>query len=373
MKFSPLPCVLLFVTLLGSSADVACAQMEYQYEFEDITVPAASADEPIAAEFSLDKASQYLHQGATAWIGSRKCIACHTSGTQLVTRPALSLSLGKPEESLRQFAIDQLNELRMMNPNTLSKGVNPVKVIYAAAGLAEWDAHVTGELSEETVAGFSFMFDIQLENGTWANTDCWPPYESDTYHVATVAATALATAPGYLDKLPDDKAKAGVAKLKAFLQNEQPPHDYGKTLLLWAGSRMPGLFDEARKQELVEMLLTHQNEDGGWSIRDFAAPEAWGKGNRAQKLREEAEFEAPPSDGHQTGLALVVLREAGLPADDARIQKGINWLLTHQRESGRWWTRSLNNDKWHYITFSGTALPLLALQKCDALPRIAAK
>ena len=52
-----------------------------------------------------------------------------------------------------------------------------------------------------------------------------------------------------------------------------------------------------------------------------------------------------------TGLAVLVLREAGVPANDPRLQKGIQWLLANQRESGRWWTRSLNTDKAHYITY----------------------
>ena len=147
-----------------------------------------------------------------------------------------------------------------------------------------------------------------------------------------------------------------------------PPHNYGLTLLLWSNSRLPGLVDDARKQELIAMLMQQQREDGGWSIRTFGTPETWGKGNRAKKLKEEPEFGAPPSDGHMTGLAIIVLREAGVSASDARLQKGVGWLKSNQRASGRWWTRSLNTDAWHFITYSGTAFPLPALQMCDALP-----
>ena len=116
------------------------------------------------------------------------------------------------------------------------------------------------------------------------------------------------------------------------------------------------------------MIFKHQQPDGGWSMRTFATPETWSGGARAKKLRAEPEFKDPPSDGHQTGLALVVLREAGISAKDARIQKGVGWLLSNQRQSGRWWTRSLNTDTYHFITYSGTVYPLLALHKCDALP-----
>ena len=74
-----------------------------------------------------------------------------------------------------------------------------------------------------------------------------------------------------------------------------------------------------------------------------------------------------------TGLAIIALRKAGVPASDARIQRGVQWLLTNQRASGRWYTRSLNRDGWQFITYSGTAYPLLALALCDALPPEAAR
>lgn len=119
--------------------------------------------------------------------------------------------------------------------------------------------------------------------------------------------------------------------------------------------------------ELITMILSHQQADGGWSIRTFAMPEEWGKGNRAQKLREEPEFLNPPSDGHMTGLAIIALRKAGILGSDPRIRRGVTWLLANQRASGRWYTRSLNRDGWQFITYSGTAYPLLALSMCDAL------
>ena len=103
-------------------------------------------------------------------------------------------------------------------------------------------------------------------------------------------------------------------------------------------------------------------------MRDFARPEEWGKGNRAGKLSAEPELSRPPRDGHMTGLAIISLRKAGVPANDPRIQRGVAWLLDSQRSSGRWWTRSLNRHGWQFITYSGTVYPLLALAVCNALP-----
>jgi squalene-hopene/tetraprenyl-beta-curcumene cyclase len=30
---------------------------------------------------------------------------------------------------------------------------------------------------------------------------------------------------------------------------------------------------------------------------------------------------------------------------------------------GRWWTKSLNTDKWNFITYMGSAYPMLALAR----------
>lgn len=348
-----------------------------QYDFEDLRVPAPSADEPLRDAVSTTLAVDYLEQGSRAWSGQRKCISCHTNGSYMTVRPALVPSLGKPPESTRQFFVETLESLSQEERRKLKQGTRPAQVIYLAAGLAEWDAHVVGSLSPETEQALTLMFELQTERGTWGTLDCWPPYESDAFHEANVAAQGVLAAPGWLDRtLAATEAdggptalRQGVERLRTYLRTEPPPHDYGRVLLLWTATRWPDLLDEGARQSLVERLLSHQREDGGWSLRTFAAPEAWGGGNRAEKLRAEPDFTSPASDGHMTGLALIVLRSAGLAADHAAIRRGVTWLKTHQQISGRWWTRSLNTDGVHFITYSGTAFPLLALQLCDELPR----
>ena len=340
-----------------------------QYQSEKITVPAASADEAIAKHFSLQKANHYLEQGAVAWTRKRGCVTCHTTGTYMQIRPELTPLLGKPNTEIHELLTDELSGLAKQSVAALDKSTKPAQVIYIAAGLAEWDRHVTKKLSAETKSALELMFTIQRKSGTWGSLDCWPPFESSAFQEATVAAMAVAAAPSWRAELKDEKMKAGVASLQKYLRETAPPNDYGRVVLLWTAERMKDLLPEKRRAELMELLWSHQRKDGGWSIRTFSAPEKWGRGNRANKLRAEPEFKNPPSDGHMTGLAVLVLREAGVPANDPRLQKGIQWLLANQRESGRWWTRSLNTDKAHYITYSGTAYPLLALMKCDALPK----
>ncbi|MEO1979442.1 MAG: hypothetical protein ABGZ24_02880, partial [Fuerstiella sp.] len=112
-----------------------------QYEVDDITVPAAFADEPIR-DLSVDQAANYLDDGALGWSRQKKCITCHTNGTYLFIRPRLTSSLGLPSEGVRQFFLDELAKLEATNHKRLKSGTRPAQVIYAAAGLAEWDAHV---------------------------------------------------------------------------------------------------------------------------------------------------------------------------------------------------------------------------------------
>lgn len=349
---------------------------DHQYQFEKISIPMATADEKTRSELSIQAAAEYLENGSVAWNGQRKCVSCHTNGTYMTIRPALTKSLGAPGEATRTFFLEQLTKLSTEPSEKLRESTRPAQVIYIAAGLAEWDAAITGKLSDETDKALKLMFAIQESNGTWGSLNCWPPFESDAYHEATVAAMAAAAAPGWLEKVASSsdlkETAAAVERLKTYLRTQAPLHDYSRVLLLWTASRMPDLLTEDQKKELIATVQKHQKADGSWSIRSFAAPEAWGGGNRADKLKAEPEFADPPGDGHMTGLAIIVLRSSGVPASDEKIQSGIRWLKANQRESGRWWTRSLNTDSWHFITYSGTAYPLLALQMCDD-PAVAKK
>ena len=349
-------------------AEPAAGKPEPQYKFGDIEIAVPRGDDPLATKLSLAKALTYLEHGSTAWSGARNCVSCHTNGIYMTVRPALSSALGTPSVEHRDYFVAALRKKQKESASNLKKGTNPEQLIYLAAGLAEWDRHVAGKLSPETDEALRFMFSVQRDDGTWGALDCWPPYESDSYHPATVAAMAVAAAPGWLANLKDDKVLASVEKLKKYLRETPPPHDYGRVLLLWADLRLPGLLADAQRAEFSALVLKHQRADGGWSIRNFAAPEAWGDGRRAEKLRAEPEFQTTPSDGHMTGLAVIVLREAGVAKDDPRLVKAVAWLKANQRESGVWWTRSLNTDKSHFITYSSTAFPLLALSLCDALP-----
>ena len=342
------------------------AQTPGQYEADGIVVAAASAAEP-GIKLSLNRAAQYLDQGAIAWTRQKKCVSCHTNGTYLFIRPALTKALGPPSDAIRQFAVNQLKTLSEADTRKLRRsGTRPAEAIYIAAGLAEWDAHVRQKLSVETDQALRLMFKLQNSTGTWHALTCWPPFESSAYQEAHMAAMAVAAAPGWLNSLDqDDELQQNISRLKTYLRQSEIPHDYARVLQLWTSLRLDGILNSDEQQKIVNRIRGLQQADGGWSLRAFATPEQWGGGNRAGKLRAESNFEKPDSDGHMTGLCLLVLQEAGVASNGRQIQQGLDWLRKNQRQSGRWWTRSLNTDKWHFITYSGTAYPLLALQRAE--------
>ena len=91
----------------------------------------------------------------------------------------------------------------------------------------------------------------------------------ECFQEATVAAMAVATAPGWVAGLKDEETKASVAALQKYLRETAPPNDYGSVVLLWASTRMKDLLSAQRRSELVELLWHHQRKDGGWSLRTF--------------------------------------------------------------------------------------------------------
>jgi squalene-hopene/tetraprenyl-beta-curcumene cyclase len=69
-----------------------------------------------------------------------------------------------------------------------------------------------------------------------------------------------------------------------------------------------------------------------------------------------------------TALAVILLRQSGVPVTDQRVQRGLTWLKREQRVSGRWWMESLYRGNYYYITYIATTQALKALELCGELP-----
>jgi squalene-hopene/tetraprenyl-beta-curcumene cyclase len=132
---------------------------------------------------------------------------------------------------------------------------------------------------------------------------------------------------------------------------------HNRAMLLWASTYVDGLMSDGQRREAIDGLLAMQKPDGGWALAAL--------GNWKRSDDQEQDYET--SDGYGTGFVIHVLRRAGVPAEDPRIQKGVVWLKTHQRASGRWFTRSPYRDRMHYISNAGTAYAILALDACGEI------
>jgi len=118
---------------------------------------------------------------------------------------------------------------------------------------------------------------------------------------------------------------------------------------------------EERRKTLGE-LLGLQLDDGGRSTAGFLTD--W----HGLELEEGRPLETRTSDGYGTGLVIVIARELGVPADDPRLRRGIDWIRAHQRQSGKWFTRSPVFYAKNLISNAGSAYCVLALQACGELP-----
>lgn len=353
---------------------ISPAWERFQFDLPPIQICRAHVDEPIRRNVSLSDALSYLDQGAEVWNKKYKCVGCHVNGSYLLLRPALSRVAGAPSSATRQFFLASLEPFVGKKEELfLLTGNKSAQVVWAAAGLASWDAHVSGKLSPETDTILRCMFRLQRDNGGWLVPSCWPPLQSDSFQLATVAALAVATAPGWLEALEDQELKNRVDLLKRYLRDTVPPHNYARVWLLWASTELSGVLEPHSRAAIVQLIWSLQHEDGGWALRDFAAPGEWGGGSRRDQLKAEPDYSSAASDGHMTGLAVCVLRDAGIAATDPRIQKATSWLLSNQRESGRWWSRSLNTNTYHFLTYSATCFALTALSKCGKFPASAAQ
>lgn len=336
--------LILMLVLAGASSLAADA-----VTLENVRDPGENrSDEPLAKEFSLEKAVGFLDSAALQWQKQRQCFTCHTNYAHLYARPSVSADAPAAKE-VRKFA-EELIQKRWAD-----KGPRwDAEVVATAAALAFNDAATTGKLHPLTRQALDRMWTLQREDGgfTWIKCD-WPPMESDDHYGATLVAIAVGAAPeGYAQSAA---AVKGMDRLKHYLKENPGPTLHHRAMVLWGASKVEGLVSQDEKQEIVKKLMDLQKPDGGWALASL------GDWKRADDTPQDTEH----SDGYGTGFVVYVLRQSGVPASDLRIQKGIGWLKANQRESGRWFTRSLHKDSKHFITHAGSAFAVMAIAECQ--------
>ena len=309
------------------------------------------ADEPFIEKFSLPAAVRFMDTVALTWQKQRKCFACHSDYALLLARPAVSHKV--PAHATIRLALEHLAE----NPRQTDFAVT--EAVMVACTLAQNDAATTGKLHPSTRKALDRIWTAQREDGGWTwmkNNE--PPSEVDDHYGVTMAAIGVGMAPDGYSKTP--AAQEGLEKIRHYLRNNPPVNMHQRTMVLLASLRADGIMTDAERREVVEGLFSLQKGDGGWGLATLGS---W-------KRSDGKEQDYQSSDGYGTGFVIYVLRCAGVPGKDVRIQKGIAWLKTHQRASGRWFTRSMTRDNTHLLTQAGTAYAVLALALCGESERL---
>jgi squalene-hopene/tetraprenyl-beta-curcumene cyclase len=347
--------------------------------FPDVAAPPAlSREEPLAREFSAERAARALDTAALHWAKTRGCAACHTIPPYLMARQSLAAVAPVPP-GVRRFVEDVVARRREGEPKLSPDAVSAV-LVGVAVGLAADDRATTGKLHPLTRQALDRMWSVQRADGGWQ----WPfrdvpPVKLDEHYGATFAALGAGLAPeGYARTEP---ARKGLDGVRRFLAANPPQSLHQQTMLLWASLHVGGLLSEAGRAEALRQLLAAQRPDGGWALASLVdnVRGAAAANGRLKELQAEngygsdflvylgrvGVYRSPlESDGYATGLAVYVARQAGVPAEDARLRRGVGWLKANQRASGRWFTRSQGNHGQHYLSNTGTAYAVLALAAC---------
>ncbi len=314
-----------------------------------------TAEEPIADTFSARKAARYLDTASLYWQKTRRCAACHTNMVYLFARPALN-SVAKDSGEVRGLFEEYVTKRWKKAPPHEEQDT-----VVVPAGLVFNDVQTSGTLAPTTREALKVMWRFQRDDGGWGwRNDGFPPMEYDEHYGATLAALITGIAPdGYAQT---EEAIEGLKKIRVFLKNNPPLSLHHRAMIAWTSCYVDDLMDGPQRAKTLDELLALQRPDGGWSTPGLLAD--W----KGLKRMDGKPHDTRTSDAYATGFVIVLARELGRPPEDPRLQRGIDWLLKNQRSSGKWYTRSTSRDKHHYISNTGSAFAILALQACGKLP-----
>ncbi len=342
-----LVCAILFLAA-HARADEPLTLKNYQAPADN------KKDEPLAKQFSLAKATNFLDAAALHWTDKNTCFSCHSNFAYLYARPLVTAKVQAHDEVRK--ALEEMVSVRWKE-----KGPRwDAEVVASAAALAFNDAHTTGKLHPLTKMTLDRMWTVQKKDGGFSWLKCaWPPMENDDHYGVTLAALAVGVAPENYAK--SEAAQKGLAQIRNWLKSNPPQNRHHDAMILWVATYLDGFLTKKEKQDTIDDILENQAADGGWVSASLGH---W-KRHASEKTRQDYKS----SDGYATGFMIYVLRRAGVPAADPAIQKGVAWLKSNQRASGRWFTRSLFKDNKHYLSHAGTAFAVMALAECGELKK----
>jgi hypothetical protein len=330
--------------------------------------------------WNSQSAESYL-DGRLAWWSQWKnsardhetfCVSCHTVAPYAVSR--LTVKEKAPSESEAKLIANVMKRVRMWDEvepyysdqrgagkTAESRGTESILNTLVLASYRSSGAGTDADLK----LALDRMWATQLTAGDAKGAWNWlqfhnAPWEGDSqFYGASLAALAVGASPAEFRSAAEDNIKS----LRDYLRKNYASQKLNdRLILLWASTKLSGLLSSTEQKGIVADALGKQQADGGFSSTDLVSP--W---TRADKTALETK-----SDGYATGLVALVLQEAGVSAQDAKLRSALDWLAKNQEASdGRWLAyslnkqRDLNTDVGRFMADAATAYAASALTRAS--------
>jgi squalene-hopene/tetraprenyl-beta-curcumene cyclase len=242
---------------------------------------------------SLKAAAKYLELGAVSWVRERSCVNCHTTGPYMTEYTAWSRQFGQPNEEVHTNFVNavpkEVQEVKEIDNKGHKHYPGAFFSVWCSVGLAEWDRHINGKLSEATERSLRDMFEHQSEDGAFvSHGEVEIPHITTDFELSLQAARAITAAPEWLAGLKDEALLARVEKLKQWLRTAPPKNDFDRVLKLQLAHYMPDMVPQSDRDAALTLLTSKQHADGGWSTRDMSSVNDWHFEMSAQPHQEPA-------------------------------------------------------------------------------------
>jgi hypothetical protein len=355
-----------------------------------VRASSAHADGVSRNTWSPAAAASYLDYREAWWQGWKPaqlekgtvCISCHTVVPYAFVRPALRRRLGETgltsyENKMLSSIETRVNEWAHMKPYyTDAAHAMPSHSTEAVLNVLILAAYGAGDRQLDPMIRHAYDNAWALQEANGVNAGAWEwqnfheaPWESSESGYQGAAMMAIAVGITGEQNSNDNAVRDHVARLRDYLVRKyavQPAMN--QLYVLWASAEVSGLLSDVQRKDLIQKTVDLQNADGGWSLSSL---------DRQQALKpavlgmfKHADH-VDGSDGCATGLAVLAMQKAGISSSTPAVQRGLEWLRTHQSEKGSWWASSMNGFRdpnsgmGHFMSDAATGYAVLALEDAE--------